>query len=74
MEVEIGTIETVKTNVAAGKKRGGGGTDNTPSNRNRDGGDFDRDDGFEENEHFKPDVYRVGMGLILLVVMMTSDA
>lgn len=78
MSLEVGTIEELKTepekkikpsrmksggsNGSGGKNRGGGGGggDNRPN-----------EDKFEEKQEFKPDKYRVGMGLILLVVLMT---
>lgn len=79
MEVKVGTIEELEdepkkvtkpnrsklgdgSNNGSGRSRGGGGGggDNRPN-----------DDKSEEKEEFKPDKYRVGMGLILLIVLMT---
>lgn len=79
MDLEIGTIEEVgtetekKNKTAQSRSRGGG---SNGSHRNRGGGggggdDRPNDDKSQENNEFKPDKYRVGMGLILLVVLMT---
>lgn len=77
MSLEVGTIEELKTEpenkVKTSRSRGGG---NGSNNKNRGGGGGGGDnrpneDKFEEKEEFKPDKYRVGMGLILLIVLMT---
>jgi cytochrome c oxidase subunit 3 len=77
MDIEIGTIEDLATepekvrkpsrslsggssgNGNGGNNGGGGGGNNQPNNEK------------SQEEEFKPDKYRVGMGLILLVVLMT---
>lgn len=77
MSLKVGTIEEIKVEpekkTKPSRMKSGG---NGPSNKNRGGGGGGGDnrpneDKFEEQEHFKPDKYRVGMGLILLVVLMT---
>lgn len=77
MSLKVGTIEELKSEpenkVKPSRSRGGG---NGSNNKNRGGGGGGGDnrpneDKFEEKEEFKPDKYRVGMGLILLVVLMT---
>lgn len=77
MSLEVGTIEELKSEpenkVKPSRSRGGG---NGSNNKNRGGGGGGGDnrpneDKFEEKDEFKPDTYRVGMGLILLIVLMT---
>lgn len=79
MDLEIGTIEEVETEsekkVKATNSRSRGGGSNG-SNKNRGGGggggdDHSDDDKPREKEAFKPDKYRVGMGILLLCVLMT---
>lgn len=80
MSTEIGTIEELELEPEkkpkSSPRRGGGNGSDNGSRRNRGGGggggdDRPNEDKFEEKEEFKPDKYRVGMGLILLVVLMT---
>lgn len=77
MSLEVGTIEELKTEpekkIKPSRMRGGG---NGSNNKNRGGGGGGGDnrpneDKFEQKEEFKPDKYRVGMGLLLLIVLMT---
>jgi cytochrome c oxidase subunit III len=78
MDLEVGTVEELENEPAQkvkpvrSRSRGGGSNGN---NRNRGGGggggDRPDDDKSPPKDEFKPDKYRVGMGLILLVVLMT---
>jgi cytochrome c oxidase subunit 3 len=76
MSLEVGTIEEIKVEPEkktkpSRMKSGGSG----PGNKNRGGGgggdNRPNEDKFEQKDEFKPDTYRVGMGLLLLVVLMT---
>ncbi len=76
MDTKVGTIESLDTEPSEKKKissrKFSGG--NTPSNGNHGGGGGD--DRSDENkkdqtDKFNSDKYRVGMGLILLIVLMT---
>lgn len=77
MSLKVGTIEEIKVEpekkTKPSRMKSGG---NGPSNKNRGGGGGGGDnrpneDKFEQKDEFKPDTYRVGMGLLLLVVLMT---
>lgn len=77
MKLEVGTIEEL--NTASENRVGtsiltekGDGSGRPPQNRGGGGSDDDsQNQQQEEKENFKPDTYRVGMGLILLMVLMT---
>ncbi len=76
MEVKVGTIEELdvepqKKQKSARKFSGGNGTNNGNRGGGGGGGDDRSDNQSDKIEAFKPDKYRVGMGLILLIVMMT---
>ena len=81
MEVKVGTIEDLeaeppKKKKGASRKYSGG---NIPGNNNGGGGgggggDRSDDEKSGETQVFKSDKYRVGMGLILLMVLMTFGA
>lgn len=78
MEVKVGTIKELKVETPVEQKsrrnRGGGGGSNN-GNRGGGGGDNRSDNQKDDEiESFKPDKYRVGMGLILLIVLMTFGA
>lgn len=79
MELKVGTIEELEVEPNNKKKRppqklsGGNGSNN--GKRGGGGGGDDRsDENKDETQAFQPDKYRVGMGLILLVVLMTFGA
>lgn len=79
MELKVGTIEELEVEPNDKKKQppqkfsGGNGSNN--GKRGGGGGGDDRsDENNEETKAFQPDKYRVGMGLILLVVLMTFGA
>jgi cytochrome c oxidase subunit III len=79
MSLKVGTIEELKPEPEnktgkPSRMRGGGNNGSSGKNRGGGGGGGDNrqpEDKFEEKDTFKPDKYRVGMGLILLVVLMT---
>lgn len=79
MELKVGTIEELEVEPNNKKKQppqklsGGNGSNN--GKRGGGGGGDDRsDENKDETQAFQPDKYRVGMGLILLVVLMTFGA
>ena len=80
MEVKVGTVETLdepRTSNKRNKSFGGGdkGSGNS-GRRGGGGGGGDRSDGNDHAEHeeFKPQKYRVGMWIILILVLMTFSA
>lgn len=80
MSLKVGTIEELKTepekkNTKSSRMKSGGNNGGGGKNRGGGGGgggdNRQNEDKFEEKQEFKPDKYRVGMGLILLIVLMT---
>lgn len=80
MELKVGTVEELESEPNKKRKRppqklsGGNGSNNGKRGGGGGGGDDRSDEKNEDLESFKPDKYRVGMGLILLVVLMTFGA
>lgn len=79
MEVKVGTIEELEVEPPKKKRpprKFSGGNGSSNNNRGGGGGGDDRSDNQknDEIESFKPDKYRVSMGLILLIVLMTFGA
>lgn len=78
MDIEVGTIEDLEAEPTKAvrpfrSRNGGGNGSSNGGNHGGGGGGNDKPnyENPEEKEEFKPDKYRVGMGLILLAVLMT---
>jgi cytochrome c oxidase subunit III len=77
MDLEIGTVKELEDEpqkeVKPSRSRSRGGSNGNQRNGGGGGGGDDRSDNDKsgQKEEFKPDKYRVGMGLILLIVLMT---
>jgi cytochrome c oxidase subunit 3 len=77
MELEVGTVEELenepgqKAKPVSSRSRGGSNGNNRNRGGGGGGGDRSDDDKTPSKDEFRPDKYRVGMGLILLVVLMT---
>lgn len=78
MEVKVGTIETLEEQASKPRRNksfGGGNGGNGGRNRGGGGGGGDRPNGDNHaEEEFKPEKYRVGMWIILVLVFMTFSA
>ena len=77
MESKSGTIEELKVGPLTKKRstrRASGGSGSNGGPGGSGGGDHSGNGPQDESKAFQPDKYRVGMGLLLLIVMMTFGA
>lgn len=77
MEIKVGTIEELEIEPPPKKRpprRMSSGNNANNGGGGGGGDDHSGNDPHEEIKAFKPDKYRVGMGLLLLIVMMTFGA